>query len=1063
MQALNYLRPHKLALWTTLGLCCATAGQAAEIRGTVYDDINDLYINGGEVRVLELDRNTFTQRGGQFVLRDIPAGTYTIQASSTGLPHTTQTVTVADAESDVTVNLTITEEQIFELEAFATTGSLVGRAKALDLQRSSQNLTNVVSADAMGQFVDRNAAEALQRQPGITVVDSQGEGKYVVIRGSDPAWNQVMIDGINVATPEENGRTTALNIISTDQLESIEVTKTWTPDQPAGSIGGTVNLVTRSALDRGERFASIEGAYGSYDLTDDDSWRYNLVYGDVFELGKEDRKLGIQISYNQSLDNRGSETLRADGWSSGVRPEVREYPNGFGLNGLRMEDYLIERDRMSFGGKIEFQLNEQHRFYASGSHNRYDDVETMQEVALNTSTGSSVAYRGSLFFNESVATRLGYDLNDPDVQTRLNLPANSAQRKLTFDEAVSLGEIAYNPENHNYDRYIAAGDIQKRFVYRETNDRIDTYQLGGKSELGSVALDYKIYNSEAKKDWTEDSVMLDSPEVSFITQLDPNDGYSPTMVTNNTINPLLDPTFFALNRNSGNIQFNQWDSSDRRKGAELNADWEFDALGLQHTASIGGAMDLRDKSYERNYVRYSDVNTDPIPQLTLQDEYFMGEPNYKFLSNHHVSYDFGPRFDVDKTLNFLHHIPDSITLSQEQNDITYNITDAVLKNYAAEEDISALYLMHNIKFRKWDFLAGVRWEQTDNTFQNSVIQTRDEETNQFISPVLWARRGVDGVSKWVTNKRSYDHVLPALHIRRNIGEDWVTRFSVTKSISRPEFTDLVPLERISVSGSRFGNTLWLPNWDLEPMEATNYDLSIERYLRGVGLFAVNVFYKDLNGVIYQESRSEVPSSDPLVADASLKYISNPGSVNSLTWNTRQQANSGAGKLFGAEFTFDRKFTFLPGPLDGLGMNANMTLVDSEVELLLEERYKDKVPLFKQADQSGNFSLYYEKFGLLVRLSYVWRTEYLEDVQAGDQDIKNLGKVGLSSQAFDVYADDFERIDLLVRYRINHQFNVFVEGINLTDEPLRFYKGDASRLESIRYTGPAWFAGISWRL
>ena len=71
-----------------------------------------------------------------------------------------------------------------DLEEFVVEGTMIGKAKATNLQRSADNLKNVVSSDAFGQFVDRNAAEALQRLPGVSLEESQGEGKYIIIRGA---------------------------------------------------------------------------------------------------------------------------------------------------------------------------------------------------------------------------------------------------------------------------------------------------------------------------------------------------------------------------------------------------------------------------------------------------------------------------------------------------------------------------------------------------------------------------------------------------------------------------------------------------------------------------------------------------------------------------------------------------------------------------------------------------------------------------------------------------------------------------------------------------------------
>lgn len=1051
-------------LYAALLVAGATGASAATISGTVYDARTDQYVTGAEIVVLETGQSTYSARGGTYTLRDVPVGQVTLQAHAVGFPVETLTVTVQDRYDLLNAYFTLTDEVIYELDPIVVTGSLLGRAKALNIQKSSDNLVNVVSADAMGQFVDRNAAEALQRQPGITVLDSQGEGKFVVIRGSNPAWNQVMIDGVNVATPEENGRTTALNIISTDQLEAIEVTKSWLPDQPAGSVGGTVNLITRSALDRNQRFASIEGAWGNYDYAEDDSWRFNVVYGDVFEIGREDRKIGIQLSVNNSVDNRGSETLVAKDWVTSVTPTLQgAYPPGFSLNGLDYEDYSIKRDRFAVGGKIELQLNARNTFFVSASINRFKDTEILQELALNASTASAVGYRGTLYFNQDVATRLGQDLTDPAVIARLALPSNSPLKKLTYEEAEALGDLHFNPETTNYEHYIAAGDTQKLFQIVETDDKIQTYQVGGRHMLfEGFELDYSLSLSEAEKDWTNNGVFLDSPELSFVISIDPSTPYAPSMRVNNDLDQLLDPTTWVLNESHGRVHDHEYFSKDSRKGFTINGEYAYDLAGVPQSTKVGVAGDFREKEYRRNFALYSDIDTSPLAQLTLADAYFAGEPNYTFLSDSDGDYEFGPRFNQEATLDFLANTPDAVTLIQTANDLNYNITDAILRNYEASEDITGAYLMHKLTLWKWDLIAGARWERTENGFGNYVINT--DLNGTFIIPGYWTYLTQDQYSQWVESERSYTDFLPALHIRREFGEGWVLRLSGTKAIARPTFTDLVPFEIVGIDGAKFARSIHLPNMDLQAMEATNYDATIERYLKGIGLMSVSAFYKNLNGAIYTETRNDVAAlSDPIVQYYANKYIASTIEANASTWATSRMANTGAGKVYGVELAFDSKLRFLPWELDGLGISANYTLVDSEVELLMEERYKEKVPLFNQSKQSANFSIYYEKHGFLARVSYLLRGKYLSGVQSGETAMYNLGVAGVESNAFDTYADSYNRVDVLLRYTWKSRFSAFIEGTNLTNEPIRYYRGDVSRMSSIRYTGPIWFAGVKWSL
>ena len=122
-------------------------------------------------------------------------------------------------------------------------------------------------------------------------------------------------------------------------------------------------------------------------------------------------------------------------------------------------------------------------------------------------------------------------------------------------------------------------------------------------------------------------------------------------------------------------------------------------------------------------------------------------------------------------------------------------------------------------------------------------------------------------------------------------------------------------------------------------------------------------------------------------------------------------------------------------------------------------------MFKQSSNMGNFSLFYEKFGLLVRLAMVWRSGYLESVRGGRTDIITdiQGRHELPADSLDVYVDDFRKLDLTIKYRFRNHFSVFFEATNLTDEPLRRYEGDTSRLRSIQFTGPIYSIGAKWNL
>jgi TonB-dependent receptor len=128
-------------------------------------------------------------------------------------------------------------------------------------------IKNVVSADQIGRFPDPNAAEAIQRIQGVTLERDQGEGRFVIIRGTEPRLTSVTINGERIAAPEGDIRFVATDVIPADLLQAIEVTKALTPDMEADAIGDSVNLITKSAPQR-TRYSLTAGT-GYNNISDD--------------------------------------------------------------------------------------------------------------------------------------------------------------------------------------------------------------------------------------------------------------------------------------------------------------------------------------------------------------------------------------------------------------------------------------------------------------------------------------------------------------------------------------------------------------------------------------------------------------------------------------------------------------------------------------------------------------------------------------------------------------------------------------------------------------------------
>lgn len=1049
-----------LILLVVMTVSSVTSSQATGIEGRVIDLVSSTYLAGASVVIEETDEQAITDRGGFFRFSQVPPGEYTLTVRFTGFPLLRRSVFVTE-DAPANVVLGLGDPEIIELGEFVVSAGLLGQAKALSVQRYSDNLRNVLSSDGFGEFVDRNAAEAMQRVVGVAVEDSQGEGRFVLIRGADRNLSTVAIDGVQVATPEEGGRATGLNLIAIEQLESIDITKTWLPDRPANFVGGAVNLITRSALDRDGQFGSLSFGYGQHENADDPSYKASAVYGNVFD--GDGIRFGYQLSLNQSVDNRGSETLRGGSWNVGVTTALRFSPDGFRLNTHYLDDYLIERERGGLSTRLELQVNNRHTFRLAASYNQFRDDEVRQTVRQNPAN-SDQNYYGSRTLTEANALALGYDLSDPAVAERVYAP--SAQlRRMTFEEGLMLGDVDYDEERRAFTYSIWSGSSYREWQSSVSDEEIMTLQLSADHAFGGqFALDYRIHFSEASKDDSRQFVRLNAD--SAINSLIILDGDKSMMLDQSGI--VNDPERFRISETSGFIEDNFVFSEDTRYGTDINLQYTREAENLRFRFETGLYFDGRKKSFRRDFDRFSQLRLTGMNRIRLSDPVFFGGYRESFLDPINVAgeYDFGPLFDTAATRQFINDpAAANVAFEQVRDDITYGISDALLRDYDSDEDVSAAYLMATVDWRKFRLIAGMRYEHTRNSFINNDILTRGEDIPvPFAQPGFWPllieRVGIDTFIRPVTSSRGYSHPLWALHLIHRPTRQLTFRYSATTTIARPDFSDLVPREIVSVSGAFYGNSVQLPNVDLMPLESTNFDLSVDYQFRKFGYVSASIFYKDLDGPIYTET--SLIESGEVVQYLTGKYNSNP-EVADTSWSTRRRVNAGKGELYGVELAYEQQFSQLPGWLGGLGASANLALMDSNVNLPDDDslRANEEVRLFRQPDRLSNLSLFWEYAGLLIRASAVYRGSYTDAAATTGSAIQDLENAGLPMDSFDVIFKESLRLDFLLRYRMRNGLQFFLEGTNLTDEPVESYRGVKWRLHRIRYTGPVYFAGVRY--
>ena len=254
----------------------ANAQKTGIISGKITEAETNFSLPGATIKLEGINKYTYSNQNGEFEFLNIPEGNYQVEITYIGYEKQTQEVKVEAGKNTNIKFVLITASN--ELENVVVIGDRIrGQAKALNKQKSNQNITNVISSDQTGRFPDANIGDALKRVQGITMQNDQGEARNIIIRGLAPNLNSVTLNGDRIPSAEGDNRNIQMDLIPADMISTIEVNKTLTSDMDADAIGGSVNLITR-ATPNGERIsATLAGGYGP--IREKGNYTAGFVYG----------------------------------------------------------------------------------------------------------------------------------------------------------------------------------------------------------------------------------------------------------------------------------------------------------------------------------------------------------------------------------------------------------------------------------------------------------------------------------------------------------------------------------------------------------------------------------------------------------------------------------------------------------------------------------------------------------------------------------------------------------------------------------------------------------------
>lgn len=356
------------------------AQNSGRVMGKVTDANSGEALPGANVTIQGTDVGTATDRYGVFRLEKVPLGTQNLVVSYVGYDSKTTEINLTSSTRVVNVDVQLKLTAV-KLSDVVVSGLRQGQVKAFNQQMTSGNIKNVLSREEMEKFPDNNTAEVMQRIPGVTISRSLGEGSFVYVRGTEPRLTGVTINGVKMASTQDQGRYTDLGIVNSSELASIEVTKALTPDMDADAIGGVVNLVTRSAFDYEKPTLKLEAGGGYADIEGQGLYKGSIAYSGF--LGKN-KNWGYSLSGSYFRNNIIAHSDEMD-WENNEDINGNVIP--WALDDLRFYRYNTRRDHLGLSGDLEYKSDENNKYYVRGMYNLFDDNQSRNMVRVRVSKG----------------------------------------------------------------------------------------------------------------------------------------------------------------------------------------------------------------------------------------------------------------------------------------------------------------------------------------------------------------------------------------------------------------------------------------------------------------------------------------------------------------------------------------------------------------------------------------------------------------------------------------------------------------------------------------------------
>ena len=1006
-------------VYAVLALCAAvtqaqTAGTGT-IQGRVLNPATNEYIRNVEVRIQGTNQVVSTEDGGYYQLHNVPAGTVTLVATYPGADSVTTTVSVepgATAVKDLEVVATgarQTGENIVRLGAFVVETEREGQAKALAEQQQAMNVKTVMSSENFGDMSEGNIGEFLKYMPGITIDYVETDTRAASMGGMDPKYGYVTLDGNTQASGSSGSfgdaaRQFEFESVSMNNIESIEVNKTLSADMSADAPAGTVNLRTRSPLDKKRRqigytvglIANSEEYGFKREPRHDDGLhaktrpRFSFDYSDAFF----DRKLGITVNgqFTNIYKEQFRHSLAHDYTSTAARNAGTPL-----ITALNYKDGPKIVEKSAGGVRLDYQPFVGLRMSAGISYSWFNDFFANRN--LNFVTTSALLGAGSSLTRVVANTAT-------NTNTRVDQSGESTGK---LKDSTNLSYAA------NYKRGPWTADLSLLYSRQRESRGGAAYGTMGRTDvrLGRIG-------------FTAERPSVDSPSWYIVQTGGPDWFNYANYGKDNTQAVNTNETYGKTEEYTAKLDF-------RRVMA-----WE---LPTSYKFGVSERVTFRHRKFLSSYTgTYVGPTGNPLTS---------GFPQSK--ATFFISEGFGgninglPVPDKEAMWALLQSSPQYFV--QSEANMATDLQNMIGGYQGNQESIRSYYLMQESRIgSKWRVQAGIRNEQTST--RSRVPDELPVNRNPFAIRGTTTIGGVQRQTFTAANTRDYvaarfspgivtsygeyDDWMPSASAKFQLTKDINFKFGFNKAIKRPNLNNIAGPWEIDLNNTTGDLTVTIPNPALKPERSTRYSIAAEYYFKPAGSLSLHVFQTDITGA--------ADETDPIPA-AEFGFGDDP-EYGSAFFTTFVNLNERR-RFRGIELSYSQQLTFLRHEL----------LRGTSVFATYSQRSVSPRPRngrFFPRSATGGVTWKYNKF--FVQVNGTWTDETFtggNTVPAASPYTPNAPE----------YLKDRTILFVNFRYRFHKNNELFISGDRAYDSGKTwFYKADGRIRQTERY-GSQWSIGI----